>query len=223
MGFLYVGNRALLVLVFGFWFLIFGVLCVYVLLTYTRGAWIALAFSSLVVVLLRRTRRAWFVLSLAGTLLIVAIYLFWDALIFEVTTRQLSGRGPIWNYFFSQMPGYWLFGHGLGTEFKYVWPGREMISPHAHSLYLQQIYDSGLISVALLLLGLATLTYKSVICRRDPWVQLAFPALLFAVVAMFTDVERIFTRPGDYWTVLWLPVAIILAVSHKVSRKAHPE
>ncbi|MNG09377.1 hypothetical protein D3C84_927960 [compost metagenome] len=110
------------------------------------------------------------------------------------------------------MREYWIFGYGLGTPFNYDWPDGKTSSPHAHSLYLQQIYDSGLVSIAMLGTGLFGVCYKAWYCRSNPWVRLAFPALVYALIVMLTDVERILTRPGTYWTVFWLPVAILLAV-----------
>jgi O-antigen ligase len=201
---------------FFFWLLIFAVLSCYVLLTYTRGAWIGLAVSVFAVILIQNSRRGWILLALVGFSAVLTVVWFWQGLLFEITTRKLSGRGPIWEYFFSQMQGHWVLGHGLGTEFKYVWPDRDLISPHAHSLYFQQVYDSGLISIALLFAGLVTLLYKSWRLRSNLWVKAAAPSLLFALLAMMTDVERIFTRPGDYWTVFWLPVAVLLAVTSTV-------
>lgn len=203
-----------------FWLLCFAVLSSYVLLTYTRGAWIGLMASSVVAVILHNNRRGWLLMASGLLALSLAVFLWWDKLVFEATYRQLSGRGPIWDYFFSTMPGNWWLGHGLGTPFQYVWPNVKAVSPHAHSLYLQQIYDSGLISLMLLITGLMGLLYKVWTLRNEPWVHLAFPALIFALVALLTDVERIFTRPGDYWTVFWLPVAVLLALPISTNRKS---
>lgn len=195
-----------------FWLTCFSILSIYVLLTYTRGAWIGLAVTSVVVVLMINSRRGWFLLGAGVLLVFIALLMWWDKIIFEIVYRKLSGRGPIWEYFYSVMEGKWLLGYGLGTPFEYKWPGQETISPHAHSLYLQLVYDSGLVSLALLLVGVATISYKAWTLRHEAWVVLAFPALLFSMIAMITDVERIFTRPGDYWVVFWLPVSVLLAV-----------
>lgn len=194
------------------WGFIFSVLAVYVFFTYTRGAWFGLMASSVTVVILQNSRRGWVFLGACTLAFLAATLLLWDYLLIEATERQLSGRGPIWQFFFSQMPGHWLIGHGLGTPFNYEWPGRDIVSPHAHSLYFQQIYDSGLISLVFMALGLFGIAYKSWSLRSNSWVCLAFPALIFALVSMLTDVERIFTRPGDYWTVFWLPISILLAI-----------
>lgn len=193
------------------WFFIFAVLSLYVLLTYTRGAWIGVLAAALAVVLLQRSRRAWVMSALGLVILGALMVVFWDRLLYEVQSRQLSGRGAIWDYFFEVMPGHWLVGHGLGTPFEYKWPRGNIVSPHAHSLYLQQVYDSGLVALALMGAGLLMVVAKVWQLRDDPWVRLAFPVLVFALIAMLTDVERIFNRPGVYWTVFWLPLAILLA------------
>ncbi|MNF42203.1 O-Antigen ligase [compost metagenome] len=195
-----------------FWLGVFATLLLYVLLTYTRGAWFGLLGGCLAVVVLQNSRRGWLLLGLFTLGLLAAIFIWWDLLLFEMQSRQLSGREQIWEYFFEVMRGHWLFGHGLGTPFTFVWPDGQSISPHAHSLYLQQVYDSGLVALSLMGMGLFGLAHKAWRLRNNPWVRLAFPALVFALIAMLTDVERIFTRPNVYWTVFWLPVAVLLAV-----------
>lgn len=203
-----------------FWFLAFAVLVLYVLLTYARGAWVGVGVGCFVAVALQNSRRGWWILGLCSLVAVAATVIWWEHLLNELFKRQLSGRGPIWNYYFTVMQDHWLFGYGLGTPFNYDWPNGKTSSPHAHSLYLQQIYDSGLISIALLGAGLLGVCYKAWCDRSNPWVRLAFPALVYALIVMLTDVERIFTRPGNYWTVFWLPIAILLAVQTKSKRLA---
>jgi len=190
---------------------VFAVLVLYVVLTYARGAWFGVLGGCLAAVLVQNSRRGWLLSAAFLLLLLGAGLLYWQALTFEVQTRQLSGREMIWQYFLEVMPGHWLFGYGLGTPFAFAWPDGVNISPHAHSLYLQQVYDSGLISLALMGAGLFCVLRKAWRLRDNPWVRLAFPALVFALIAMLTDVERIITRPSVYWTVFWLPVAVLLA------------
>lgn len=195
-----------------FWFAAFAILSLYVIMTGTRGAWIALAGSSMLAVILQRPQLAKPILSISVLLMVAGAFLKWGAIVEEVGGRQFSGRGGIWAYFFDVMSGHWIIGYGVGTPFEYIWPNKISTSPHAHSLYLQQIYDSGLIALGLLCLGLFVVISRAWGMRDNPWVRLALPALLFALISMLTDVERIFTRPSDYWTVFWLPVAVLLAV-----------
>lgn len=198
-----------------FWFAAFSALAAYVLMTYTRGAWIALAVCCVLIVVIHNSRRGWLALAIFVLVALTAIILSWDHLLIEVQRRQLSGRAKIWEYFYSVMSDHWVAGHGLGTPFHFVWPNEVAISPHAHSLYLQQIYDSGVTSLIFMFTGLLGLAYKAWRLRKHRWVQLAFPALIYALITMLTDVERIFTRPGDYWTVFWFPVAVLLSVPNQ--------
>lgn len=144
---------------------------------------------------------------------------WYDYLMIEIFKRQLSGRGPIWDYYFNVMPGHWWTGFGLGTPFEFHWSNGTTVSPHAHSLYLQQIYDSGVVAIIFMVCGILSLALKAWQLRAEPWVRLALPAFLYALIVMLTDIERIFTRPGDYWTVVWFPVAILLAVP-RLSKRA---
>lgn len=194
------------------WCCVFAILAIYVLLTGTRGALFALLFGCIASALMQNFRLGLRLLTFIAVLFVIFSVIFWDQIAFELQRRQLSGRGAIWIYYIEVMRDHWWFGHGLGTPFVYVWPGGKMISAHAHSLYLQQIYDSGLLSLILLIASLSMVFLKIWKLRYLPWVRLATPALMFALIAMLTDVERIFTRPSDYWTVFWLPVAILLAV-----------
>lgn len=197
---------------FAFWITVFSVLSVYVFFTYTRGAWFSLLGGGVAVAVLQNSRRGWVLMAVCAIISLAMAVVFWDQLADEFGDKKLSGRGFIWIYYFNVMTGHWIFGHGLGTPFEFHWPESSAISPHAHSLYLQQIYDSGIISLALLGAGLLAVVHKAWKLRSNYWVRLAFPALVFALIAMLTDVERVFTRPGDYWTLFWLPVAILLAV-----------
>ncbi|MNJ18582.1 O-Antigen ligase [compost metagenome] len=200
------------------WLMVFVVLAAYVVMTGTRGAWFALLGGCMFAVVMQKSKRGIWGFGLCALVSLVVVFLLWDQILTEVLRRQLSGRGPIWAYYFDIMSGHWLFGHGLGTPFEYLWPNGKMISPHAHSLYLQQIYDSGIISFLFLVTGLLGICYKAWCLRNNSWVRLAFPALVFAFIAMLTDVERIITRPGDYWTVFWLPVAVLLAVQNQTKK-----
>lgn len=201
-----------------FWSAVFVALAVYVVMTGTRGAWFALVGGCLLSVIMHKSKRGILVVGSGLLLMLAGAFFFWDQVVIEVERRQFSGRGAIWDYYFEVMRGHWLVGHGLGTPFSYVWPNGKTISPHAHSLYLQQVYDSGLISLCLMGMGLLGIFYKVWCMRNNRWVKLAFPALGFSMIAMLTDVERIFTRPGEYWTVFWMPIAILLAVSSECKK-----
>ena len=203
-----------------FWLAVFSALALYVLLTYTRGAWFGLLGCAIAAVFMQRSVRGWVLLGVGGCCFLLVLLMWWGSLTSQFQHNPLSGREQIWEYFFDGvMSGHWLFGHGLGTPFVFEFSGGFKVY-HAHSLFLQLIYDSGLVALALMVAGLLGVFWKVWTLRDDPWVRLAFPAFVFALIAMLTDVERIFVRPGGYWTVFWLPLAILLAVPAPKSRAA---
>lgn len=201
------------------WLPVLVTLVFYVVMTGSRGSWFALVAGFVLSAVLHKSKFCLWA-SLCTFVVGVAFVVFrWEVVVSEVASKQFSGRGPIWDYFFKVMTDHWMIGYGLGTPFSYKWPDRDLVSPHAHSLYLQQIYDSGIISLAFLVFALILLVIKCWKLRSTYWVRLASPPLLFALVAMLTDIERLITRPGDYWTVFWLPVGILLALPGQASKR----
>jgi len=192
-------------------------LLAYILLTFSRGAWFATAAGSVAMLLLFPNRRSKALLGAAGLLLVVALLVFWP----EVQHEQqvgLSHRELIWANWRERLSDFWLLGSGAGAEFKFVFPPPAHWSvKHAHSLYLQFWFEYGLPGVLLLIALLASLLWKGWTCRAEPLARLGLALLIFALVAMVSDIYAIFHRPSPYWVVLWLPVGILLGVRKPAS------
>lgn len=185
-------------------------LVLYVVITFSRGAWFSLAAGGGVLLLLFPNFKSRALLTFAVMLLIVALYLFWPELQNE---RQVgvNGRELIWGNWASHFSEFWLFGMGAGSELYYeMSPGRSYI--HAHSLYLQLWYEYGVVGIALFAVLLLSLLWKGWQCREQPLARLGVALLVFAMVAMVSDVYAVFHRPSPYWVVLWFPVGILLGL-----------
>lgn len=186
-------------------------LLLYVLLTFSRGAWFSVAVGGFVLLLLFPNRKSRGLLALGIILLLVAVYLFWP----EIQNERrigVSGRDRIWQNWLSLLPGFWMAGAGAGAELPLtLWGGFKVI--HAHSLYLQLWYEYGIVGIGLFLALLASLLWKGWRCRSNPLALLGLGLLVFAMVAMVSDVYAIFHRPSPYWVMLWLPVGILLGVT----------
>ena len=66
------------------------------------------------------------------------------------------------------------------------------------------------------LLGTALL--KAWRLRADPAARVALATLVFALVAMVSDISNVFTRPNSYWVVLWLPIGLIMGLRPPVEQ-----
>jgi hypothetical protein len=194
-------------------------LLVYVLLTFSRGAWFSVLASSFVLLLLFPNRKSNSLLG-AGILLIgLALYLFWP----EIQNEQrvgVNGRHFIWAEWLSRLPDFWLMGAGAGHHFYFVFPGGRFAVQHAHSLYLQLWFEYGIVGILLFAAMLISLLWKGWSCRTQPLARLGLALLVFAIVAMVSDVYAIFTRPSSYWVLLWFPVGILLGVQKPAA--GHP-
>lgn len=185
-------------------------LLVYVLLTFSRGAWFSLLVSGCVLLLLFPNLKSRSLLW-GGILSIgVVLYLFWP----EIQNEQrvgVSGRNFIWTEWLRRLPDFWLMGTGAGADFIFKLPNGFPIK-HAHSLYLQLWYEYGIVGILLFAALLISLLWKGWTCRAQPLARLGLALLVFAMVAMVSDVYAIFTRPGPYWVLFWFPVGILLGV-----------
>lgn len=191
----------------------------YVFVAFSRGAWVAVLTASFVALLLHPGRKSQ-VLLIAGLLgLLGALWVFWPELHVEKQIG-LSGRDQIWLVWFERLPDFWLLGAGAGHAFKMMLGEAPML--HVHSLYLQFWYEYGLIGFSLLLALLAALLVKGWQCRQQPLARLGLVLLVYAMVAMLTDVDAIISRPSEWWTLFWLPVGILLGIPRQEFSRTAP-
>lgn len=197
MGFLAVGMLGLLV---------------YVLLTFSRGAWFSVAVGCLAILLLFPNIKSRVLLSAGILLPVAAACLFWPEIQNELK-QGVSNRDLIWGTWVARFPEFWLQGAGASADFNFKFPPPHKWSVvHAHSLYLQLWYEYGIVGISLFSLLLLSLLWKGWVCRAQPLARLGLALLVFAMVAMVSDIYAIFHRPSPYWVVVWFPVGILLGV-----------
>ncbi|MHA6493810.1 O-antigen ligase family protein [Pseudomonas borbori] len=187
-------------------------LLAYVLLTFSRGAWFSTAVGALVLLLLFPSTRSRSLIGTGCLLILVAAYLFWPEVQYELK-RGVSNRDLIWANWAERFPTFWLAGAGAGADFQFAFPRPHYFSViHAHSLYLQLWYEYGVVGIVLFVLLLLSLLQKGWQCRAQPLARLGIALLVYAMVAMVSDVYAIFHRPSPYWVLFWFPVGILLGV-----------
>ncbi|MEE1949582.1 O-antigen ligase family protein [Pseudomonas alcaligenes] len=193
-------------------------LVVYVLFTFSRGAWFALGGAGAALLLLAANRKAYWLLGLGLILSLAMIYLFWPELQLE-RARGVTGREFIWRAWFERLGAFWLWGSGAGAAFHFTFPEGSLLAGqdffHSHSLYLQLWYQYGIVGVSLFLAFVLSLLWKGWQCREQPMARLGLALLIFALIAMVSDIYAIFHRPSPYWVVFWLPVGILLGVQKR--------
>ena len=183
-----------------FYFGCCALMCVCMLLTFSRGAWLGLLFAGAVFVVLLSPRLI--------LLFPVALAALWFVLPETVTARfsSIGNRGDastsyrvyIWMGTLAMLKNYWLCGIGPGADaFNMVYPAYSyngISAPHSHNLFLQIVCDAGIAALAVFVILL--FVYFRMMCaaisREHDWSsrvhQAAFAAGVFGfMVQAMTD------------------------------------
>ena len=198
-----------------------GVMCVCMILTFSRGAWLGLLFAGAVFAVLWHPQ-----LILLAPFALVGLYFVLPETVISrftsignLTDNSTSYRVYIWMGTLAMLKDYWLCGIGPGDgAFNMVYPAYSyngIVAPHAHNLFLQIVCDAGIVALGVFLLLL--FVYFRMLCsamsrEKDPasrLLQIAFTAGVcgFLVQAMtdysFYNYRVMFL----FWAVLALGAA----------------
>jgi len=175
-----------------------GIMCLCMILTFSRGAWLGLLLAGVVFFVLLNPR-----LLLLAPFILVGMYFVLPATVIErftsignLTDASTSYRVFIWLGTLAMLKDYWLCGIGPGTgAFNRVYPAYSLngiVAPHSHNLFLQLVCDAGIaaLGVFLIVLFVYFRTMCSALSREKNWTsrvfQIAFTSgvLGFLVQAM---------------------------------------
>ena len=127
------------------------------LMTYSRGGWLGLALSAFVfLVLLDRRVVSLGIAGVFGLLAVMPRTVISRLLsIGNISDSSTTYRIYIWKGSARMLTDHWLFGIGPGVEaFRAVYPYYALdaiVAPHAHSLYLMTLCETGVIGFAALM------------------------------------------------------------------------
>ena len=172
-----------------FYFCCCAIMCVCMILTFSRGAWLGLLFAGAVFVVLLNPR----LILLAPFALVALYFVLPETVISRFTSignladNSTSYRVYIWLGVLDMLKdGFWLCGVGPGDgAFNQIYPFYSysaIVAPHSHNLYLQILCDAGI--TALVVFGVVLFQYFRNLCvavkDRSDWssrvLQVAFVA-----------------------------------------------
>lgn len=141
-----------------FYFLCCALMCVCMILTFSRGAWLGLLFAGVVFAMLLNPR----LILLAPLALAALWFILPDTVISRFTSignmsdASTSYRFYIWMGTLAMLKNYWLCGIGPGAEaFNMVYPAYSyngISAPHSHNLFLQIVCDAGIAALGVFLI-----------------------------------------------------------------------
>ena len=172
-----------------FYFCCCAIMCVCMILTFSRGAWLGLLFAGAVFVVLLNPR----LILLAPFALVALYFVLPETVISRFTSignladNSTSYRVYIWLGVLDMLKdGFWLCGVGPGDgAFNQIYPFYSysaIVAPHSHNLYLQILCDAGI--TALVVFGIVLFQYFRNLCvavkDRSDWssrvLQISFTA-----------------------------------------------
>lgn len=127
----------------------------------------------------------------------------------------LTYRDEIWLGTLKQAFERLYFGHGADASFFVLFDNSRQRATHAHNVYIQFFYDSGLIGLVLYLASILTLLYVIYRNRTFKYVLVPSSLLLYMLVVTSADVENLILGPRQYWLMSWFPIGFILGAVRK--------
>ena len=138
-----------------------AVMCICMILTFSRGAWLGLLFAGAIFFVLLNPR----LILLAPFALVALYFVLPETVVSRFTSignlkdNSTSYRVSIWLGTLAMLKdGYWLCGIGPGeAAFNRVYPAysfNTIVAPHSHNLFLQIVCDGGICALVVFLLVL---------------------------------------------------------------------
>jgi putative inorganic carbon (HCO3(-)) transporter len=179
----------------------------YCYFTYSRGVWIGLLAAVMVYLAVSLSTRQFRLLLLVfAPLSVVGVLLLGRAGGIDASYRDEIFRG-----WWSKLDTFWLWGAGAGADPNICVEAIQRCFNQAHSLYLQFFYEYGVFGLLLLLGLLCALSVNGWRNRAErEFAPLGLSLAVFVVVVSVANYYVIFLRPGVFWIVFWLPVAILI-------------
>jgi murein biosynthesis integral membrane protein MurJ len=211
-----------------FYTLVTLLLLVALALTFTRGAYISIPLSLIVMVLLlpsRRIKIAMFcsitTIALPGTLVINLAHLPLFDRFLNSDIGTLNGRTDLWGALLSHFDPTRLLGNGMNAsdvllaQLQVSGNGLGVIGTAAHDVWLEILYDHGIIGLTLLLL--AHIFLFSGLFRKMRGASTDYRILLAVCVATFINVLAQSIESNDIWNpevgvYFWIIMALPFAV-----------
>lgn len=206
-----------------FWSLLLSFVIVYIVLTFARSAWVACLVSGCVIYILTFSKRKarFYIIPILAFL--AASYFLMNFASYEVGERGLTYRDEVWKNVVEQINGHWLLGYGLSTPLKPITIADGlMIVNNSHNVYLEIIYQVGLIGLFLYLVTLISAIYilfKSYLFKVYGSLSILLLAALISIsVVMLIEMNSWIHTPNLLWMWLWVPLALTLSFENKLTK-----
>ena len=186
-----------------------AVLSITLLATGSRTPILAAALASGWLMLCCWNKRALLLASI-GTCTIIALLLIYPE---SLLNRGTSYRLEIWQLALAQVGHQPWLGHGFDAHLAINVPGINYAFSEPHNFLLGVLYYTGVVG-AFFWLGMHVAALWSCWQRRqDAYFIIAGALVVYGLGAGLTEGGGILSRPKEHWFLIWIPLALVAALS----------
>ena len=186
-------------------------LLVFTWLTGSRAAIAALIAASSVLLLVAKGHRQRTITLSVLLLPLISLAAVDGSTLSEYINRGWSMRNEIWQSAFDQIVQEFWFGYGYLADLPdlYVQSTGEYFHS-THNGFIGTMRYGGTVGllIFLVLIGFATKTAFQLAQRGRGALYLAL--MVYSIICLLGDIDKVIHRPQETWVVLWLPLALII-------------
>lgn len=141
------------------------------------------------------------------------------------TSRGLSHRVEIWEESIRQIMVKPIFGLGYGSPLSIPISSIKRVFYDPHNVELAVALELGLLGLFLWLLMYFFAIKRCVDRREHPELLPASAMLIYGLGAGMTEGSSYFSRPNESWSLIWIPLALVVSMSanhYKSIKQEHP-
>lgn len=154
-------------------------------------------------------KRALFPLALIALAACTLITLQPDILL----ERGASFRPQLWSEALRQANEQLWLGQGYGSSFVFKISGLQYALSDPHNVELAVLLELGLIGLLLWLLMYGLTLFRCLQLRHERQFQLASALIVYGLCAGLSEGSNFLSRPNENWFIIWIPLALVAALS----------
>lgn len=156
-------------------------------------------------------------LAMCGAIGVLLLWLLYPE---SFLNRGTSYRLEIWQLALEQILQHPWVGHGFDAHLAIKVPGIDNAFSEPHSFFLGVLYYSGLVGAILWLLMHAAALQICWKRRQDLYFIIAGALVIYGLGAGLAEGGGILSRPKEHWFLIWIPLALVAALSIGRQQKA---
>jgi hypothetical protein len=177
----------------------------------SRSPFLGISLAILLIAGIKRDIKVILVL-LALALLALVFFVHPEVRILEPNT---SYRFDVWREVIKLMDGAFLIGRGYETGIEFLLPKLNTVFTDTHSIHVGVFYELGLIGLLIWIALYASLMLDFLRSEKTFLVLLSGCLVVFGFGSGMTDGMGYLSRPREHWFILWIPMAMLFALTTK--------